>query len=151
MRITLAAFAALILVAATGYSAEIKSTTRLTVTSGGLAQPIEITDAKALAISNVYAGTFIGSPATEPNERLARYTVTFDIQTLQGIKSPAYTVEYCIDPQTGEGFIHLPGTGEAHRRNISTILRQGHDGKWFSASTEWNAVMKERIRPRLIR
>ena len=95
----------------------------------------------------MFAGNFIGSPAPNPGAQLTRYTVTFDIQTLDGVKEAAYVVQYCVDDSTGEGFVYLPGRGEpSHRRNISTILRDGQDGYWHRASDEWSAAMSLYVR-----
>ena len=126
---------------------EIKSTTRITVSASHLESPIEITETGLLALSHVFAGNFLGSRAPAPRAELTRYTLTFDIQTLDGVKEAAYVVQYCVDDQTGEGFVYLPGRGEAsHRRNISTILRQGQDGYWHRASDEWSVAMSGYVR-----
>jgi hypothetical protein len=58
----------------------------------GLQRSIEITDPPVLALSNVYDGTFIGVPATEPDAAWPRHTVAFDVQTLDGVKAAAYVV-----------------------------------------------------------
>jgi len=148
MRIALGTVAACLLFTATGFSSEIKATTRLTVASTALPESIEITDPAVLALSNVFAGAFIGAPASEPGDGLTRYTVTFDIQTLQGVKADAYVVEFCVDEMTGEGFVYLPGRDDPpYRRNVSTILRTGRDGMWHHAAPEWS----DAIRPFLIR
>ena len=141
---------ALILTAPLSLSAgapEIKSTTRITVSADDLAQPIEITDDAALALSHVFAGRFIDRLAPAPANALPRYTLTFDIQTMQGVKEAAYVVVYCVDNATGEGFVYLPGRGEpSYRRNVSTLLREGHDGYWHRASDEWSAVINRYVR-----
>jgi hypothetical protein len=124
----------------------IKDTTKLTVSGAGLQPSIEITDPPVLALSNVYDGTFIAAPATEPDAAWPRYTVAFDIQTLDGVKAAAYVVYYCPDRWTGDGFIYLPGQGgEWYRRNISTILRDGQDGRWHHASGAWSAAINGRL------
>jgi len=121
---------------------EIKSTTRIIVSAKNLARPIEITDGAVLALSHVFAGNFMNRLAAPPDASLPRYTVTFDIQTIQGVKEAAYVVVYSVDPITRNGFVYLPGPGEeSHRRNISTILREGHDGYWHYASDEWSAAI----------
>jgi hypothetical protein len=128
-------------------SPEIKSTTRITVSADDLAQPIEITDEAVLALSHVFAGQFIDQLAPAPDVTLPRYTLTFDIQTLQGVKEAAYVVVYSVDDTTGEGFVYLPGRGEpSYRRNVSTILRDGQDGYWHRASEEWSAVINRYVR-----
>ena len=126
---------------------EIKSTTKITVSADGLVQPIEITDEAVLALSHVFAGRFIDRLALAPDPTLPRYTLTFDIQTLNGVKEAAYVVVYCVDNTTGEGFVYLPGRGEpSYRRNVSTILRDGQDGYWHHASDEWSAVISQYVR-----
>jgi hypothetical protein len=90
----------------------------------------------------VFQGSFIGPVAAAPDETLPRYTVTFDVQTLDGVKEAAYVVQYCVD-RSGEGYVYLPGRGHpSHRRNISTILRDGQDGNWHRASDAWTAAMR---------
>jgi len=80
-----------------------------------------------LARSHVFSGKFLGPIAPTPDATFTRYTLTFDIQTFAGVKQAAYVVQYCVSDITGEGFVYLPGRGEpSHRRNISTIIRDGH-------------------------
>jgi hypothetical protein len=120
------------------HAAGIKETARLTVSGAGLSQSIEITDRSVLALSNVFAGTFIGATATAPDTASPRYAVAFDIQTADGVKEAAYLVIYSKNRWTGEGYIYLPGHGDDwYRRNVGTILREGHDGTWHRASPAW--------------
>jgi hypothetical protein len=124
----------------------IKGTANLTISGPGLAQSLTVTDPPALALSNVFAGAFIGAPATRPDAAWPRYTVAFDVQTLDGLKTAAYVVTYSKNRWTGEGFIYLPGRGEkAYRRNVSTILRNGQDGRWHHASEAWCKAINERL------
>lgn len=124
----------------------IKQTVKLAITGSQLQQSIEITDPAVLALSFVFGGSFIGAPATEPNPAWPRYTVTFDVQNLDGVKAAAYVVDYRTDSRTGEGFIYLPGPDDAHyRRNISTVLRDGQDGRWHRASAAWSAAINSRL------
>ena len=147
MRTILGTVAAVFVLVAGGFAAEIKSTTKLTVIAPGASQLVEITDAAVLRLSHVYAGQFIGAEATTPDAMLTRYTITFDIQTLDGVKTGAYAVQYCLDDATGDGFIYLPGRGDPQwRRNISTILREEQDGTWRRASDEWSAAIKTYLR-----
>ena len=116
----------------------IKETAKLTISGPGLDPSLEITDRPVLALSGVFGGTFIGTPATEPDAAWPRYVITFDIQTGQGVKLAAYVVYYTKNRWTSEGFLYLPGRGENwYRNNISTILRDGQDGKWHHASDAW--------------
>src|SRR3954469_7627707 len=91
--------------------AAIKETVRLTLTGPGLARPLESTDRRIMALSNVFAGAFIGAPASEPDASWSRYAVSFDIQTHDGVKSAAYMLDFVKNRWTGEGFIRLPGRG----------------------------------------
>ena len=137
---------ALVIFAASANTPEIKSTTRLTIISDSVGL-IEITAPEVLALSNVYAGQFIGAPAESPDSKLARHTIVFDIQTLEGVKRGAYAVQYVFDDSAGEAFIYLPGRGDASfRSNISTILRDGQDGRWHRASAEWAASIRTYLR-----
>jgi hypothetical protein len=122
--------------------AMIKETVRLTLSGAGIARPLEVTDRQVLALSNVFAGTFIGAPAGEPDAAWPRYAVIFDVQTRDGVKSPAYSLDYSKNRWTGEGFIHLPGRGDdRYRINIGTIMRGMQDGAWHRASDEWSRAI----------
>ena len=125
----------------------IKQTARLTISGPGLSQPLEVTDEHALALSNVFGGDFIGEPAVHPPDAaLPRYTIVFDVQTAEGVRTAAYTVEYCKDRWTGEAFIHLPGYGDdSYRRNIGTVLREGQDGKWHRATKAWSEAINAHL------
>jgi hypothetical protein len=145
------ALTALLVTASIGLPAsapEIKSTTRISIAAAHFAAPVEVTDQFVLTQSHVFAGRFIGDMLDKaPDSSWTRYTVTFDIQTLQGVKEAAYVVQYCADPATGEGFIYLPGRSEpAYRRNVSTILRVGQDGHWHRASNAWSAAINSYLR-----
>ena len=112
-------------------------TTRLVITGPGLSQPVETTDPKVLA--NVWAGRFIAQPAPDPDCALPRYLVTFYVQPPREMPRAMYVVTYVRDPQSGSGFIYLPGRGEdGWRTNVSTILRDGQDGRWHHADREWS-------------
>ena len=142
MRLTLMALMVAAPLSLSGFAPEIKSTTRITVSAAHLPEPLEIVDPAVLSLSQVFAGAFIGEIAATPEVTLPRYTLVFDIQTLNGVKQQAYAVEYCVDQRTGESFIYLPGLGEpSYRRNVSTILRDGHDGYWHHASGAWSAAI----------
>ena len=147
MRIALLALIVTAPLSLSAVAPEIKSTTRITISADDLVRPIEVTDEAVLALSHVFAGKFIDRLAPAPDSRLPRYTLTFDIQTLQGVKEAAYVVLYSVDDMTGEGFVYLPGRGEpSYRRNISTILRYGQDGYWHRASDEWSAAINRYVR-----
>jgi hypothetical protein len=128
------------------YAVGTKETARLTVSGAGLPTSIEITEPSVLALSSVYEGAFIGAEATAPDVAWPRYSVAFDIQTNDGVKEAAYRITYSKNRWTGEGFIYLPGPGDDwYRRNISTILRDGQDGKWHRASPAWCEAINARL------
>jgi hypothetical protein len=131
---------------ASSHAAGIKETAKLTVSGAGLPQSIEISEPSVLALSRVYAGTFIGAAATAPDAAWPRYAVAFDIQTSDGVKEAAYVVTYSKSRWTGEGYVYLPGPGDDwYRRNIGTILRDGQDGKWHHASPAWCEAINARL------
>jgi hypothetical protein len=145
-RILVVVLAAAVLQSLT-FAAGIKETARLTISGPGLWQPLEVTDENALALSNVFAGTFIGEPAaTPPDSELPRYDIVFDIQTAEGVKTAAYTVLYCKNRWTGDAFVYVPGYGDdGYRRNISTILREGQDGRWHRAARPWSQAINPHL------
>jgi hypothetical protein len=124
----------------------IKETAKITISSTVLAQPIVITDPRVLGLSNVFAGAFIGEQVPRPDVAGPHYTIVFDIQTLNGVRTAAYVVGYSKNRWTGERFIYLPGRGNAsYRRNASTILRNGHDGSWHRAAEAWGTVIDSHL------
>lgn len=129
------------------FTAGIKETTRLVIDGPALPGTIEITDPQVLALSNVYQGAFIGSRAeTPPDPDWPRYHVTFDIQTLDGVKPAAYVVHYSANPATGEGFIR-EGVVDRHR-NAGTIFRTFRDTGWHRTSNAWSSALNARLRLR---
>jgi hypothetical protein len=134
----------LLTLTATIDAADVKETVQISVTGGGLPHAIVIDDPTMLAGSHVFSGRFIGGPAGAPDPRLPQYKLSFDIQTLHGVKRAAYVVYYVEDPATERGYIYLPGEHDAeYRANISTILRSGVDGTWRHASAAWAASLNE--------
>jgi len=124
----------------------VKETARLTVTGTGLSEPLTVTDPGTLSLSNVFRGAFFGGPASEPDAAWSRFTITFDIQTREGVKVSAYVLLYSRNPKTGEGFIYLPGRGDdAYRLNMSTIWREDLEGKWHRAAAEWSEAINSRL------
>jgi len=115
-------------------------TTRLVISGPGLPHPIETTEPKVLA--NVWGGSFIAEPSPEADPALPRYLVTFYVQPPRATPRAMYVVTYVRDPQSGSGFIYLPGRGEeGWAMNVRTILRDGQDGRWHRASAEWSDAL----------
>ena len=119
-------------------------TRRLTVTGPTVQGPLEVTD--PIALASVWGGEFIGASASEPNPDWPRYVVSFHVQPprTDAVKV-MYVVHYARDPQSGEGFVYLPGPGqEWYRLNASTILRSG-DGRWHRAAVPWSRAINARL------
>ena len=90
-------------------------------------------------------------PITERPAQLRRYELRFYAGPREGKVPPdppeklAYVVLYENDPSTGQGFVYLPGSSDEHfRLNVASIHRQGMNGKWFRASSEWQAAFMSR-------
>lgn len=115
-------------------------TVKLTITGQDFSRPIEVTEPEALV--HVWSSDFIRLPAAEPDQSLPRYIVSFFVQFPASPVRMVYVVYYSVDPQTGKGFVYLPGRGEEwYTLNASTILRPGQDGKWHHASDRWSMAI----------
>jgi hypothetical protein len=123
------------------------ATVRLTVAGPGLSSPVEVTSPDAIA-ANVWAGDFIGHPTTEPDKAFPRYDVSFYVEPPRKPVRMMYVVYYVRNPHTGQGFVYLPGRGdEWYRLNVSTILRDGQDGKWHEAVSAWSKAIATVLPP----
>jgi hypothetical protein len=131
-----------------GVSVAAKGTTvKLMISGGMLTTPVEITG-KDVLFANPWGEGFVHAwksiPAPPGDRR--RYEVGFYEALPNRSVKMMYVVEYAPSPH-GRGAIHLPGRGEQHHRlNVSTILRDGQDGRWFPASDEWERVVGSRLR-----
>lgn len=127
----------------------------LKITISGAGQTVEIAD-KALLDQFRFGpgpGNFIGAggekapiihdwiaawgrKANEPPKALTRYEVTFHIDRPD---QSEYVVQFASSPELGKGYIHLPGSGEAHYEGNVWLLLRGEewDGHWFEATPEW--------------
>jgi hypothetical protein len=136
--------AVVLAVHASAVAADIKETTRLTISGPGLAAPLAVTEPRVLAASNVFDGAFIGgsAPDVPRSEDWTVFTLTFDIQTAAGVKPSAYTVMFAKSRWTDRALVYVPGRGDAvYRRNISTILRVDQEGRWHEASPAWASAL----------
>ena len=125
----------------------VKETVRLTITSADVAAPLVITDGPIVERANVFAGTFIGEPSGPPDPARRRYRLSFDVQTLDGIKQEAYVVLYAQGDGNDDGYVYLPGPdAPEYRRNISTIIRDGHDGAWHRSDAAWARALNAALR-----
>ena len=145
------------------------ATTRITITDISGVRSVNLVDPIVLARFNVWdgPGTFSGPPtqqtestsgfiidwragaiASRPRD-LDEFAVEFFVR--RGAEAPerlAYTVVYARNPQSGDGFVYLPGRGDAQfPLNTQSIYRgAGYEGQWFRASQEWQQAAKQLLR-----
>jgi hypothetical protein len=139
-----AAGVAFIVLAATAFVGAKGPTVKLTITGGGLPAAVEVTTPDALA--HVWSDDFIGTRAEAPHIDLPRYQVAFHVlpNRTREVKV-MYVVTYVHDPDSGNGFIYLPGRGEEHFwLNASTMLRGG-DGRWHRAVPTWAGALNRSL------
>jgi hypothetical protein len=122
---------------------------KLTVSGGGLARTITITDPQMLAASNVWVGAFIDDSRPTIKQLpagLRKYVVSFYVGSPDGNARKAYVVTYSPDLATHCGYVHLPGQGDPEQpRNWGSIMRPGRDGKWSYASPSWTSMLDAAI------
>ena len=135
-------------------------TIRITIKGGQLTAPVEITDQQAIAPFHVGAGPgnvrvlpdgsrvpnfpaqcFIvdwSRGTTELPKGLPVYEISF--VTTRTDRS-TYIVRYGIDQSTNEGYVYIPGNGDAaYADNVWMILR-GVEGNWFHAWSAWEKLV----------
>jgi len=132
---------------------------RLVVSGSGLAAPVEIGEAAALASFSPWSRGFIAwerGVASGEQAWLARaYTVAFYLNSVGG-GSPIYVVHYVPDAAGGPGLIYVPGPAdEWYRLNIGSIItgdsdRWNPNGRWQYATAEWDAVMSRALAGRVL-
>lgn len=86
-------------------------------------------------------------PATPPASGLVTYAVSFFVRKYtDSAVHLGYRVKYCFDPHLKQGYIYLPGNGEAgYEGNTSSILH-GVEGQWFLATKNWDQLVVPRLR-----
>jgi hypothetical protein len=142
------AFVTLALLSAAGLHAK-GDTVRIVVRGAALSAPIEITDTAVARLFNIWEGPGTSSNAQQgfivdwsreipgpPNNALI-----FDVSFVTTRQNPGtYVVRYAIDTSTKEGYVYIPGKGDAaYRDNVWLILR-GVEGRWFHASSAWQSL-----------
>jgi hypothetical protein len=141
-------FAVLVILLGTARPVSAKAASfKITISGGGLAHPVEVQDPQILNLSNIWLGQFLDSTrgrAKAPPRELPRYEVSFYVKfNERNTPRRMYVAYYRPDPAGGRGTIYLPGRGEAwHDLNVSSILRDGQDGKWNYASAAWEDLIK---------
>jgi hypothetical protein len=131
-----------------------KETVKLVVSGPGIAKPIESTDPDAIA-ANVFGGNFLTTIVDAPDPYWPRYRVAFHINSRERGVFLAYVVLYVWNPLAREGFVYLPGRGDAdYRLNSGTIIRDGsdspgqqpaRDGYWHHATADWSRAVNRAI------
>ena len=131
-----------------------KETVKLVLNGPGLRDNVEVTDRAAIA-GNVYAGNFMTMRSEEPDLTWPRYRVAFYVFSFERGVTERYAITYARNLATGDGFVYLPGRGEAdYRLNIGTILRDGsgspgmqdaRDGQWQHAEPAWAAALNAHL------
>ena len=138
---------------------------RIEIAAATLATPLEITDPDVVDNfsvwtgpgvringQSVYQGPRIQSGAFinwaqgtvgRPSKGLPRYKVSlFCVFPRQRAPRLAYVVFYEDDPETGRGYMYLPGRGdEYYPLNTSSIVH-GVEGHWFYASDVWERLVR---------
>ncbi|MFN2529730.1 MAG: hypothetical protein ABR555_00385 [Pyrinomonadaceae bacterium] len=117
-----------------------------------LDKPIEITDPATLQKLNPWFGKFVSDKglAPAPNTDSGSYELLFYMhwpqrhsQLDRGDLKLVYNVNYFPGVDDGTGRIYFPGKGDKYYVNAGTILREGIDGTWQWASTDWEQTMRQ--------
>jgi hypothetical protein len=139
-------------------------TTKITISGGNLAVPVEMHDASVVKAFQIWSGpgtrqcfngrencvegggTFIvdwsSGEVTQRPSGLAHYEVAFYVTDSRfgGPPPPerlAYIVDYEYDPAAARGYVYLPGKGDEHwQLNVASIYR-GREGHWYRATQAW--------------
>lgn len=118
---------------------------RITISGGGLAEPITLTDPEALALSNPWHGAIAhwSADLTPPLEDRPAYEITLHARLRGPEVKPTYHLRYVKGDRGAPGSVYLPGRGEAgYPDNVSIIYREGHDGHWHVATAAWEAAIQ---------
>jgi hypothetical protein len=145
-RVTDGLVVGVLVLCATGQLIAKGDTKRLVVTGGPLKTALEITSPDALA--DVWGGSFLGEPTTEPSATLPRYTVSFYVvPPRETADRLMYVVTYVRDPDGTGGVVCLPGRGEPmYALNVTTILRATQDGRCHRGEARWSLAINAALR-----
>jgi DNA-binding beta-propeller fold protein YncE len=120
-------------------------TARVTISGGGLASPIQITDAKVLELSHAWGEGFLDAsrpPLPQAPNVDSPYEVTFYSWINDNDIRKTCVFFYSPGSAAAPGVIYLPGKDPVGALNSGTVIREGRDGKWSYASPEWEALIK---------
>jgi len=167
-RMISAAFCLLAVLSATALVSTKGATTRIRIAGGGLGSPVEISDPVVLANFNVWSGpgTFAndvegtegfiidwvsGAVSARPNG-LPIFELSFYVRHAnrplnEQTEQLAYIVSYSVDPETGQGYVYLPGQSDEPYRLNTKAIHRGREGHWFRANAAWQAAFRNVVRP----
>lgn len=162
-RVISAAFCLLVIFSAAALVFAKGTTTKITITGAGLQRPVEISDPELLKNFNVWSGPGTFANGVEGNEGfivdwasgaatdrpngLQTFKLSFYVRYANRPFSEqtdqlAYIVSYAVDPETGQGYVYLPGkSDEPYRLNTKAIIR-GREGNWFRANAAWQIAFR---------
>jgi|SRR4051812_36210783 hypothetical protein len=124
-------------------------TSKITIRPANQSSPTQITDASLIRKFNVWSGAGTSSNEGQsfivdwahrsidaPPAELTRYEVSFYAKFPD--ERVIYVVLYAYDSSAKRGYVYFPGHGDKwYSHNVSTIVH-GVEGKWLSASDQWN-------------
>jgi hypothetical protein len=138
---------------------------KITLTGGGLVQPIAITDPERMAKFSIGGGHGNGCwPETSPSCQAVlerSYSRSFIVDWSRGtISAPTgnlvnyeveflverpdpniYRVTYSYDPVKQEGFVYIPGRDDPRYAGNTWLILRGVEGSWYHAWGDWDAVV----------
>jgi hypothetical protein len=117
---------------------------RITISGGGLAEPIIVADQETLRLSNPWFGRIANWSAdvAPPPDNHPAYEITLYARLRGPEVKPIYQLRYVKGDRNTPGAVYLPGRGEAwYSQNVSTIYREGHDGHWHVATPAWETAV----------
>ena len=122
---------------------------RIVVSGGGLPEPVTVTDAEALRLSNPWHGSIaewttdvVAPPADRPVYEVLLHA---RLRGSEGV-GPIYQLRYVEGAGGQAGYVYIPGRGETgYAQNVSIVYREGHDGHWHTVLPEWEASMRRAL------
>jgi len=126
----------------------------ITISGGGLTQPIEITDSTSLKAFDPWSGQFADwqqKPLAEAPCFRRSFEVLFYMKWPgrnssedRGDLKMIYATRYC---STGSsGYVYFLHSGQSHyRENVSTIMRGDAEGKWYPATPAWDSLVMNAV------
>jgi len=124
-------------------------TAQVTITGPKLNLPLNLSD-EAVTNVNVWAGHFIDWKAGAvglPRANSLLYRVHFWVQVDPNDIRMMYVLNYQWLADSNRAIVCLPGRQDSwYSLNVSTILRNGQDGKCFYAEEGWGRAVQAALR-----